>query len=119
MNNKVRNLIIYIGVIILIFTVNFFYQKNKRSEVEKFGVDLIARFVYYKKFPKVSNYYFEFYYNKNKIKYIESRAPVGFHKNLGKYYKVKYLPKYPNLILVDFEREITSEKEIKNAGFDR
>ena len=69
MNNKVRYIIIYIGLVILIFTVNFFYQGNKRSEVEEFGVNLIAKFVHYKKFPKVSNYYFEFYYNKNKIKY--------------------------------------------------
>ena len=45
------------------------------------------------------------------------RAPMGFSKNIGKFYYVKYLPKYPDLIIVNFNEEITDTKAILEAGF--
>ncbi len=107
-------------ILIVLFFISIFafFQRKKFVEIDKNGIQLVAKFTYYKKYPKSKSYFFEFHYLNN-IKEIElGRAPEGFIYKVGKYYKIKYLPKYPDLMIVDFEKEVTDNKEILKAGFN-
>lgn len=111
---------VIIGAIIL--TVSFFIIRNSYQsffiwkEIEEEGSFVIAKFSHYKKYPKSINYFFKFKYNDSLYVNDITRAPDGFYKNIGKFYKIKYLPKYPNLIKVYFEQEVKDKEEIKMAG---
>ena len=107
----------FITSVILYIGVSTYLGRNVMKEIEIRGHSQIANFYYYKSYPKSKNYYFVFYYLGYKKKCDIIRAPMGFSKNIGKFYYVKYLPKYPDLIIVNFNEEITDTKAILEAGF--
>jgi hypothetical protein len=114
-NKKViYSIIIVVMALALIIS---YFQSKKIDEINKSGFDLIAKFTYYKKYPKSKSYYFEYYYLNSKKVYEEVRAPNGFILNVGKFYRIKYLPKYPDLLVINFDKEVTDKEEILKAGF--
>lgn len=119
-NYFVQNKITLITILIVLFFILIFARVSflKNKEIEKNGIELIAKFTHYKNYPKSKSYFFEFYYLNKKKVMDRGRAPKGFIYNVGKYYKIKYLPKYPNLFIVDFDKEVTNEEEILKAGFN-
>ncbi len=114
-----QNKITIVFVLICLFFISIFslVSISKNKEIDAKGIELVAKFTYYKKYPKSKSYFFEFYYLNSKKVLERSRAPEGFIYNVGKYYKIKYLPKYPDSFVVDFEKEVTNEEEILKAGF--
>lgn len=114
------NKVIIFGIIlsVIIFSiVKSNLQGKKIDEINKRGIEIVAKFVYFKEYTKRRSCFFEFYYENNKLVYDEGRAPKGFIYNTGKYYRAKYLPKYPDLLIIKFDEEVTDEQEIKKAGF--
>lgn len=107
---------IIVGVIVIALVITYF-QRKKIEEINKFGFELIAKFSFYKKYPKSKSYYFEYYYLNSKKVYEAGRAPDGFILNVGKFYRIKYLPKYPDLLVINFDKEVTDKEEILKAGF--
>ena len=78
---------------------------------------LIGKFVSYKSYPKSSRSYFIYYLNGEKHREGSGRAPAGFRENIGKFYKMKYLDKYPDAIHPLYDQEVTDTAEILKAGF--
>ncbi|WP_026726157.1 hypothetical protein [Flavobacterium sasangense] len=125
MNNSILNYfkknkygLIFICVVLLGIVPFYINAKIKYNEIQKNGKIGIGKFVEYERKPKTRNYYFE-YYNKNKkIRDLIKNPPDGFHKNVGSFYKIKYLDKYENII-VDFDEKITDTVAILKAGFSK
>lgn len=114
------NKVIISGIVlsVIIFSiVKSNFQGEKIDEINKRGIEIVTKFAYFKKYPKSKSYFFEFYYLNNKLTEEIGRAPKGFIYNTGKYYRAKYLPKYPDLLIIKFDEEVTDEQEIKKAGF--
>ena len=107
---------IFIGIVFFLVLPIYINAKFKFSEIEKDGKIGIAKFVKYERKPKTRNYYFE-YYNKNKkIRDLIKNPPDGFHKNIGRFYEIKYLDKFDDII-VNFDKEIKDTTLILKAGF--
>lgn len=107
---------IFIGIVFFLVLPIYINAKFKFSEIEKDEKIGIAKFVEYKRYPKTRDYYFE-YYNKNKkIKDLIVNAPDGFSKKVGRFYEIKYLDKFDDII-VNFDKEIKDTTLILKAGF--
>lgn len=111
----------YIFIILILITlfIIWFNARLNLKEIEKSGNILVSKFTKIERYPKSRDYFFEFYYNFKKTKDYVKEVPDGFQKNLGKFYRIKYLNKYPDLIIVKFEEEVTDTTEILNAGFTK
>lgn len=105
-----------IGLLLFII-IRYTIAKIDYSKLDKQGLYTVGKFVEYVRMPKTRTYYFEFYTDKEKIRGFDMPAPQGFYKNIGKYYKLKYLPDDPNIFKVYFCEEITDSVEIIKAGF--
>ena len=117
---KNNSFIYYVITLFVIFLIGYFYSnksKNNLSIIEERGNIVTAKFLELKRYPKTKNYIFSFYINsKLKTNYIID-APKDFSSNVGKFYRIKYLEEYPDLIIVKFDQEVTDTSEILNAGF--
>lgn len=114
-NNNFGILVFIVGFLIILY---FYNQKSlKIEEIRKNGIETIAEFNYIKKFPKREDYFFDYFLNDKKITVVVENIPEGFSSNLGKFYRIKYMEKYPNLIVVKFNQEVSDTTEIINAGF--
>ena len=109
--------ILTVIIFIIIVALYAVYSKNKRDRIKQDGNNLIAKFIFIKKYVKSSDYFFNFYFKGIEKKCSVTVVPNNFSKNIGKFYYVKYLPKYPDLIIVNFNEEITDTKAILEAGF--
>lgn len=107
----------FAGIVFLILMPIYFNARIKLSEIEKNGRVGIAKFVEYKRYPKTRKYYFEYFNGKKKIKTFKVNAPDGFSKKVGLFFEIKYLEKYEDLIIVNFEKEITDVSLITYEGF--
>ncbi len=113
--NKQQAITTIIFIIIVIFYA--VYSKNKRNQIQQDGNNVIAKFIYIKKYVKSNDYFFNFYFKgKEKICSV-TVVPNKFSQNIGKFYYVKYLPKYSDLIIVNFNKEVTDTTAILKAGF--
>ena len=111
-----RNKIIVFIMIIGLFFI-WFKAKLNLIEIEKSTLVFTSKFSKVENNPRSKYYFFEFFYNNEKKECFVNRAPFGFVNKLGKFYNLKYLNKYPDLIIVNFEKEIIDTTEILKAGF--
>ena len=89
-----------------------------KCEIDDFGKTIIGKYVSHKSYPKTQNNYFIYYINGQIFKNFSSEnISSEFRKNIGKFYKIKYLDKYPEAIHPLYEQEVTDTAEILNAGF--
>ena len=77
----------------------------------------IARYVSYRSYPKSESNYFVFYRNNKRLRVNAGRAPEGFPRNLGRFYRIKYSKKYEEVIRPLFDQEVTDTAAILEAGF--
>jgi hypothetical protein len=117
MKNYIYKLILVSFVVIIAILV--FKGYSYKKEVNKNGETTVAKFFYYKNFPKTKDYYFK-YFVKGET-YINSygQTTSGFHENKGKFYEIKYSKKEPNKLIVNFDKEITDTTLILKAGFSK
>ena len=86
-------------------------------EIEKNGITSIGRYISRKDYPKSSANYFVFYVDGKRIKYNIGNEPSVFYRNLGKFYKIKYLKKYNGSMQPLLDQEVTDTAAILEAGF--
>ncbi|WP_438966308.1 hypothetical protein [Flavobacterium sp.] len=125
MKNKIINSIkknkiglIFVGIVfsaIFPFIIN---AKIKFNNIEKNGKVGVGKFVEFKRYPKSRDYTFEYHKSNKKLKDLLNEAPDGFSKKIGRFFEIKYLDEYEDII-VDFNKEITDTTLILNAGFSR
>lgn len=112
----------YIVFIIIVATSLFIIWINaslRFKEIEKSGNLIVGKFTDIERYPKSRDYFFEFYYNYKRNRCRVGIVPEGFYNNIGKFYKIKYLDKYPDLILIKFDEEVTDTTEILRSGFSK
>lgn len=114
--NKITLIVVLFFSICLMVYAKFCFDKNR--EIEKSGTVIVSKLISSKKYVKTRDYFFLFFWNGKEKIISQTRLPIGFHKNIGKYYKIKYLPKYPDLMVVYPEKEVINKDEILEAGFD-
>ena len=115
MKNRIYAVIIIsfsLGLIYLIIAGNI-----EGSDIDKNGKIIIGKYVARDKWGKYRSNYFSYYVGKEKHKSGGGVGPIDFYKNIGKFYKIKYLDKYPEAIHPLYEQEVTDTAEILNAGF--
>ena len=108
-----------IASVFLYISIGLYFSRNELKEIQNGGFKIIAKFKGFKKYPKSIDYSFEFYFQNIKKTIITTKAPEGFFRNTSKFYRLKYLDKYPDLIIVEFKDEVTDTTEILNAGFSK
>lgn len=97
--------------------ISIIYSYMGKYEIDSKGEIIIGKFVSYESYPKSSNSFFIFYTNGVKRRESSGTAPFGFRYNIGKFYKIKYLDKYPNAIHPLYDQEVTDTIELLKAGF--
>jgi hypothetical protein len=115
MKNKIYAVVVisfFIGLIIMV--VNFY---NRKYSIEKDGKIIIGKYVYRDKWGKVRSDYFIYNVDDKKYRASSGDSPAGFRENIGKFYKIKYLDKYPDVIYPLYDQEVTDTSEILKAGF--
>ncbi|HEX9981239.1 MAG TPA: hypothetical protein VGB50_11815 [Flavobacterium sp.] len=114
-NNWAIAAVLLLGFVIVVFGT--YTSKQKMAEIEQSGTPLIAKFSHIKEFPKTVNHYFYFFYGQERINCDIISAPEGFSRNVGRFYRIKYLEKYPERIVVQFDEEVTDRNVILKSGF--
>ena len=117
MKKYIYKLVLVFFVIVLVFLVSKGY--NYKNEVNKNGELTVAKFLYYKNYPKTTDYYFKYFVNNKTYINIYGQTMSGFNKNKGKFYEIKYSKSDPNKLIVNFDKEITDTTIILKAGFSR
>jgi hypothetical protein len=118
--NCMKKIYTFIIVILIIGFLNYDVYKDysMRKEVSLNGKITVAMYLLRKKSNKFSSlHYFLFYLKNTKHKVIGREVPNDFHKNIGKFYKIKYLEKYSEVIHPLLDQEVTDTSEILKAGF--
>jgi hypothetical protein len=115
MKNKIYLLIIVSFFICLITMVINFY--SRKYYIDKYGEIIIGKYVARDKWGKVRSDYFIYYVDNKKHRANTGDSPAGFRENIGKFYRIKYLDKYPEVIHSLFDKEVTDTAEILEAGF--
>ena len=115
------NKISKVFVILFLFSVVtlIFFGNIRGYEVEKNGKIIIAKYVSQRNYPKSQTNFFVYYIDGKKHKDNGGRAPIGFSKNIGKFYKIKYSEKYTHTIYPLFNQEVTDTDSIIQAGFTK
>jgi hypothetical protein len=104
-------------MVFLLIIPYYINARIKLADIEKNGRIGIAKFIEYKKFPKSREYFFEYFNGNKRIKTSVSNAPDGFFLKEGLFFKIKYLNKFEDLIIVNFNKEITDSSLIIEEGF--
>lgn len=110
------NLAIFFTIFSLILYTTISGKKTY-GEIEKLGNTIIVKFSEIEKFPTKNSYFFYFYLNQSKKTVMKKKVPNGFFSKKGSFFYAKYLDKYPDLIIIKFEEEVTDSLAIMNAGF--
>ena len=117
MVNKISKVLViafFLAAIALIIDSYFI-----KYDVENKGKISIGKYVLYDSWGKGELNYFTFYIDGKKYKENGGRAPVGFSKNIGKFYKIRYSEKYKGAIQALFNEEVTDTVAILQAGFTK
>lgn len=115
MIEKISKIIVISFFVTLIFLI--VYGSITGREIDTKGRIIIGKFVSYKSYPKSSSSFFVYYINGVKFKESSGTAPAGFKSKIGKFYKIRYLDKYPGAIHPLYDQEVTDTAEILNSGF--
>ena len=118
MKNKFKAYLIVFVLLVIIFLPIYIRAKIKLNKIKENGKIGVGKFVEYVRYPKTRDYYFEYYNKSKKIKDLIKNPPDGFSKNIGKFYEIKYLDNYDDII-VNFDKQITDTLAILKAGFSR
>lgn len=116
-----------VKIICKIFVITFFlgaisliaHSYFLKYDVENKGKISIGKYVLQDSWGKGETNYFIYYINGKRYKNNGGRAPLGFSKNIGKFYKIKYSEKYEGSIQALFDQEVTDTIAILKAGFSR
>ncbi|MDN3672836.1 hypothetical protein QWY99_07205 [Flavobacterium branchiarum] len=116
------------NIIPLLFLMAFFIfvlygqirSYKYENELKEKGLITIGKIDSIKRLPKWSNIYISYRIKNEKYNFHENdlKATISL-KDIGKFYKVKYLSDSPEIIRVDYSKEITDTIAILNAGFSR
>lgn len=117
--NKGKTTFLIVSFCILSILVWGYHSILKFKEIDKKGLVTISKFCRIIRYPKSKDYEFCFYINKQKTTCTIPKIPNGFSSNVGKFYRIKYLEKYPDLIIVKFDEEVRDTTEILKAGFSK
>ncbi|RUT69903.1 hypothetical protein D0817_14915 [Flavobacterium cupreum] len=117
MKNKIYATIVISFFVFLVFMIVRSYYIN--YQIENHGQIIISKYVSYKSFSKSQENYFIYYINDKRVKNYASDNDSDFRQNIGKFYKIKYLSKYPDIIHPIYEEEVTDTTEILEAGFSK
>ena len=112
-------------IIIGFFCFRDFYIKN---QISKYGITTIAQFTSKDRKPKTTNFYFKYFINNKELSTSNSGIDYSILNSqketqiidslkLNGFYKAKYLPEYPNIIIVNPYKKVEDSIEIKKAGF--
>ena len=112
--SKIFVIVFILGVISLIVTSYFV-----KYDVKNKGKVSIGKYVSRDNWAKGELNYFIFYIDGKRYKEDGGRAPAGFSKNIGKFYKIKCSEKYKGAIQALFNQEVTDTTEILKAGFSK
>lgn len=115
-----RNFLIFYFIVIACTFIIYLIVLKRIDEIENSSTIYIGRFTHIYKVPKSSaDYFFRFYDGNFRIKNIRTgkNIPKGFANNLGKFYKLKYLSKYPDLIVVLYDQEVKDTSMLLKEGF--
>lgn len=110
----------FLKVIFLLFIIALGFQlfNSRPNEIDVKGRIIIGKLVNRDKWGKYKRNYFVFYINNQKKKCFESyMRPPNSYNSIGKFYKIKYLDKYPDAIHPLFDQEVTDTIELLKAGF--
>lgn len=113
------------AILVLGFILSFFLFAYIRSYVykEKFkkeGKITIGRIDSIERLPKWSIIYVSYYIENKKFNYHEDDLDADITiKDIDKFYEIKYLPDSPEIIRVDYTKEVTDTTAILQAGFSR
>lgn len=113
------------AVLILGSIFSFFLFAYVRSYIykEKFkkeGQITIGRIDSIERLPKWSIIYVSYYVENKKCNYHEDDLDADITKtDIGKFYEIKYLPDSPEIIRVNYLKQITDTTAILKAGFSR
>lgn len=118
MKNKIyATVVISFFSFLVVMIVRSYYVKY---QIENYGVTIIGKYVMQKNYPKTQENHFIYYMNGKRIRdYSSKNVSPDFKYNIGKFYKMKYLDKYPEAIHPLYDQEVTDTTEILNAGFSR
>lgn len=112
---------IFLGfILILIFgfiiasIINGYEIKN---DIENNGKTSVGKYIKQDKWAKGSLNIIRYYDNGKEYESNGGRAPQGFEKNIGRFYRISYSEKYKGSLHADFTQEVTDTAEILNAGF--
>jgi len=118
MKNKIYATIVISFFIFLTILICRSYYMN--YQIEKYGQIIIGKYVSHKSYPKSQENYFIYYINAKRVKnYAIDNISPDFKHNIGKFYKIKYLDKYPDAIHPIYKEEVTDTIEILKAGFSK
>lgn len=116
MKNKIYATIVISFVIFLISMI--FKTYYGKYEIDNYGKIIIGKYVSHRSYPKTQKNYFVYYINGEQVKNYSTRnISPEFAKNIGKFYKIKYYDKYPEVIHPLFDQEVTDTAAILGAGF--
>ncbi|MBF4483519.1 MULTISPECIES: hypothetical protein [unclassified Flavobacterium] len=110
------------GIIVLSIIIFIIYGQLKsyryEKELERNGIITIGKIDSIQETPKRNYLYLSYYIGSKKYISFES----GLHKNvlpkdIGKFYKIKYLSNSPEIIRGIYSAEIHNQKEILKSGF--
>ena len=117
MKNKIyATIVISFFIFLVIMIIRSYYISY---QIENHGQIIIAKYVSYKNYPKSQENHFIYYINGKKVQNYASDNDVDFRQNIGKFYKIKYLIKYSEIIHPMYEEEVTDTTEILEAGFSK
>ncbi|MBD3583914.1 hypothetical protein [Flavobacterium selenitireducens] len=116
MKNKIYAILISAFVVWLSSLI--FKTYKRKFEIEDSGETIIGKYVLCKSYPKTGRHYFIININYKYYKlYSSKNLPADFKNNIGKFYRIKYLRKYPDIIFPIFESAVIDTSVILNSGF--
>jgi hypothetical protein len=115
-----------IFLLVILICIGYFCMKDIyiKSIVGKSNLYIITKFIRKNDLPKTTTFYFDYYFNNAKVTVTnsginDSHLDIKIIDNMkiNCFYLAKFEPKYPNVIIVNPEKQVTDTTEILKAGF--
>lgn len=87
-----------------------------KNDIENNGKASVGKYIK-REWGKEPSNIIRYYDNGKEYESDGGRAPQGFEKNIGRFYRISYSEKYKGSLHADFTHEVTDTAEILNAGF--
>ena len=112
--------IIILGSIFSFFLFAYIRSYRYETKIKDEGKITIGRIDSIKRLPKWSIIYISYNIKNKNYNYHEDDLHTGItKKDIGKFYEIKYLSDSPEIIRVNYSKEITDTTDILKAGFSR